>query len=475
MTELPPTAPGSTWWSSPRPDPEPGAGGRARSRTLGTGIVTSVVCRAASALGPLALVAIALGYLGKDLYGVWMTVVAVTGMALWADFGLGNGLMTRLAASHSRRDVGAARRHVSTAYAILSAGALAGLVGLWATAGVVPWAGLVAADTGPAADSAAAVGVICLTAFAVNVPLALIQRVQFAAQRVSVSNMWQAAGSLTALGLAGIAVVVGAGPLVVIAAASAGPPLVNLINNLYTFAGPCRDIAPRPSSVQLRQAGELLGLGGQFFVISICSSISLNIDNIVVAHTLGSEAVSEYSVIARVFLTLGTVITIINMPFWPTAGDAIEQDDREWLRSTTRRMILLSVCVVAGLALAMLMFGPLAIEIWTSGQVVADLPMLIGWSVWWLLLAAASPLFMVQNAAGVLGPQIVGWCLFLVLSVPAKWIAGQNLGVTAVVWAGVVVYLVVMWPAAVIGYRRTRALNLARSTHMRKADAELQG
>ena len=425
--------------------------------------------------GPLALVAIALGYLGKDLYGVWMTVVAVTGMALWADFGLGNGLMTQLAASHSRRDVDAARRQVSTAYAILSAGALAGLVGLWATAGVVPWAGLVAADTGPAADSASAVGVICLTAFAANAPLALIQRVQFAAQRVSVSNMWQAAGSLTALALAGIAVVVGAGPLVVIAAASAGPPLVNLINNLYTFAGPCRDIAPRPSSVQLRQAGELLGLGGQFFVISICSSISpQHRQHCRRAHARlrGGERI------------LGDRASV------PHPGHrhhdhqhAVLADGRGRDRTGRSRVAPVDdaaddpvvVCVVAGLALPMLMFGPLAIEIWTSGQVVPDLPMLIGWSVWWLLLAAASPLFMVQNAAGVLGPQIVGWCLFLVVSVPAKWIAGQNLGVTAVVWAGVVIYLVVMWPAAVIGYRRTRALNLGRSMHMRKADAELQG
>ncbi len=470
MTDRPARSARRTWWSGAGPDPDPGIERRARSRTLGSGIATSVLCRAIAAVGPLALVVITLGYFGKDLYGLWMTIVALTSMVMWADLGLGNGLMTQLAAAHSRRDVAAARTQVSTTYAILTAGAAVVLIALWGLAGSIPWAELLAPDSASVAGSAGPIALICLSAFAINIPLSLAQRIQFAAQRVSISNLWQAAGSLTALALAWVAVRSGAGPLVVVAAAAAGPPLVNLVNNVYLFTGPCRDIAPRLRSVHVRAAAGLLGLGGQFLVISVCSSIGLNVDSLIIAHTLGLQAVTDYAVTARVFLVLGSVIVMINLPFWPTAGDALEQGDRPWLRSTTRRMTLFSVGAVAATAAVMLLFGARVIDIWTSGNVVPQGPILIAWSVWWLLLAAASPRFMVQNAAGVLRPQIAGWCLYLVISVPAKWVAAQTLGVPAVVWVSVVSYLLVMWPAVVIGYRRATA----HDTTLPQAHPELQ-
>ncbi len=71
--------------------------GTARSRRLIKGIGSSVVARAATSLLPLLLIPLTIRYLGTEQYGIWMAITSVTSMLLWADLGLGNGLLTKLA------------------------------------------------------------------------------------------------------------------------------------------------------------------------------------------------------------------------------------------------------------------------------------------------------------------------------------------------------------------------------------------
>ena len=446
----------ASWWEH-RPDAGVTGERRARSRALGAGIATSVLCKAIAAIGPLVLIPITLDYLGPDLYGLWMTVLAVTSMAMWADLGLGFGLMTQLARSHAERDVDTARKQVSTTYALVIAVGVVLLVFLWLLAPVVPWSVLLAPADVDLAGSSASIALICFTAFVINIPLSLVHQVQYSAQRVSVSNVWQAGCTVASVFLAAGAVRLDLGATYVVAAAAGGPLVVNLLNTLYTFLGPCRQVSPRPRCVDSTVGLRLLRLGSQFFVISICTSLALNVDSVIIAHTIGLDAVTGYSVTARVFLALGMIVTVINMPLWPAAGGAIARRDREWILTTTRRMTLVSGITVAVAAVLIWVVGGAAVSAWTSGAVEPDRALLAALSVWWLLLATASPRFMVQNSAGVLGPQLVGWCLFLVVTVPVKWFAAELSGVAAVVWTGAVGYLLILWPTAAVGFRRVTA------------------
>jgi len=68
----------------------------------------------------------------------------------------------------------------------------------------------------------------------------------------------------------------------------------------------------------------------------------------------------------------------------------------------------------------------------------------------------------VQNAAGVIKPQLIGWTLYLLLSVPAKLFAANAYGVAGVACVSAFIYALVVWPGAAIGYRKT--LHLERDT-----------
>ena len=429
--------------------------GRERSRRLMSGIATSLVSRGIAALAPLILVPITLTYLGRDVYGVWMTAASVTSMVLWADFGLGNGLLTKLAPCHARRDWETARRYVSTTYAVLTATALV-LVGLLiGLSEVVPWAALFNVSNEGLFAVSREIAVVCLSAMIVNIPLSLVQRVQYASQQVAQSNLWQAGGSLAAVALAAMAVNWEAPAAVVVAAAVTGPLAVNVINSVVVYHGGGRVMAPRPGFVDHRFARTLLRLGGQFFVLSIVTSAALNADNLIVTQALGPAAVTEYAVPVKLFTALGLVVTLVNLPLWPANGEALARGDISWVRRTTRRMTLLSGGGVLIPSVALVLGGDWVIRVWTGTDLGTPQLLLAALAAWWFLLAITSPRFMVQNAAGLVRPQLIGWTVYLLASVPLKWLAAEEIGLAGVPLVGAGLYLACVWSAAQIGYRRT--------------------
>jgi len=147
-------------------------------------------------------------------------------------------------------------------------------------------------------------------------------------------------------------------------------------------------------------------------------------------------------------------VTLINLPLWPANGDALARGDYYWVRKMTTRMTFFSGSVVMLGALGLFLFGDRILTVWLNIDQYGSRWLFLGLGFWWVLLATASPRFMVQNASGLLGPQLKGWVLYLVLSIPAKLLAASAYGVAGVVGVGVVGYALVVWPAAAIGYRK---------------------
>ncbi|MGI5215894.1 lipopolysaccharide biosynthesis protein [Plantactinospora sp. CA-290183] len=430
------------------------AAGPDRSRRLAAGIATAALSRGTGVLIPLVLIPVTLSYLGPDLYGLWMAVTALTAMAAFADLGLGNGLMTKLAPCYSTGDADRARRYVSSAYLVLTVISLATCALLWLLSGVVAWSSVLNASGTVTASDARAVALVCLTAFVLNIPLSLVIRVQYAYQQVGRSNIWQAVGSLSALPLALGAVHAGLSPVAVIAATVLGPVLVNAVNTGWTYARQMPEVGPRPGSVDPELARELLRLSGLFFVLTIVWSVAMNADSLIVAHALGLDAVTGYAVPARLFNLLGFLVVLVNLPLWPANGDALARGHLDWVRRTTRRMTVISAGTVLLPAVVLVSAGDRLLAAWLPVPLGGDRWLLGGLAAWLVVLAVTSPIAMVQNAAGVVRPQLAGVALYLVLSVLGKWYAATRYGFAAVPYVSVVTYTLTVLPGTLYGYRQ---------------------
>ncbi|MFU8851385.1 lipopolysaccharide biosynthesis protein [Micromonospora sp. SL1-18] len=428
-----------------------------RGRALSVDIATSLVAKGIGLAAPLVITPACFRYLGDQRYGLWMAITALTGMAWFADLGLGNGLLTRL--SHLTDDARQQAREISSAYATLGVVAVALLTGLVLINPLVPWDRLFGVSDPTVAAEASALVLLCFGAFAVNVPLSLIQRIQYARAQVTQSNAWQAAGAVVSMAAVLGAIAAGWGPLTVIACTVLAVPVTNLLNTVVYFWLQEPATRPGPGLVHRATAVGLLRLGLQFFALTAMSSIALNVDNPMVAHILGLTVAAHYAVVGKLFGVLSVFVGLVGMAVWPANGTALARGEIAWVRRTTRRMVVLYGLVVGAVGLALVVYGHRLVKLWVGRVDAAVVPVavLAGLALWSFLVAVASPLLLVQNSIGLLRPQFVGWAAFLLLATALKIWGLREFGIVGLPAAGCLAYLLTMWPAAVVGYRRALA------------------
>ncbi|MDG4765783.1 lipopolysaccharide biosynthesis protein [Solwaraspora sp. WMMD406] len=442
---------------------------RQRERAITIGIATAMVAKGVGLAAPLVITPACFRYLGEQRYGLWMAVTALTGMAWFADLGLGNGLLTRL--SHLGDDVRQQAREISSAFATVGAVAAALLGGLVLVDPSVPWDRLFGVTDPTVAAETSAVVLLCFGAFAVNIPFSLIHRIQYADGQVVQSSVWQSAGSLAAMVGVLVAIAAGWAPLGVIACAVLAVPVTNALNTVVYFGIQQPAKRPRPRLVHRATAAGLLRLGLQFFALTAMSSVALNMDSPLVANVLGLTVAAHYAVAVKLFGVLSVFVGLVGMTLWPVNGAALTRGEVTWVRRHTRRMVALYATIVGTVGVALVAWGHQLIDLWVGGVdpstvSVAVLAGLAGWSV---LVAVTSPLILVQNSIGLLRPQFLGWGSFLLLATALKIWGLHHVGLVAVPTAACVAYLLTMAPAAVVGYRR--ALRVSQPHHDRDVPA----
>lgn len=434
---------------------------RNRSRRLTAGILSGVLTRFAAVAFSLLTVPFALSYLGDAQFGLWMTLVSFTAMAAFADLGIGNGLLTKASESLAQGDIEKTRRYVSSGYRILTQTSLvlAGVAVLVITLGGEDIIRALASDVSPSTGKVMLL--LIFLAFTAQIPLGIVLRVQYACQEITQANLWTAFGAATSF-LGVVAVVkTDAGPTALVAAAAFGPVVAALGNTVWVFGHTHPELRPRWSEGTRAASRELLSMGLLFFVVSILTSISLNIDNTLISMARGSAAVANYSIAVRAFSILSLFVTLLTLPLWPALTEALTRKDIVWTRRIVKKISLLLLVGVSIGALTLVAFRRPLLKFWMHTDIPVPLTLALGLAAWSLLLALVSPWFMVQNSAGMVRIQVFGWIGFLIASITWKWFHLANGSLSFLPWISVACYSLIMVPTAYYGYRRAIAAALS--------------
>jgi O-antigen/teichoic acid export membrane protein len=215
-----------------------------------------------------------------------------------------------------------------------------------------------------------------------------------------------------------------------------------------------KNIAPHLSSVDRMSTRELLRLSGMFFTLTVVMAAADSMDNLIIAHTAGLHDVATYAVPAKLFAQVGVFLGLVNVPLWTFHGEALARGDVAWVRRATGRMTVISILIAVIPSIVIVCFGDFICSTLFGVTAGANRWLLAGLALWWVILATISPRFMVQNAVGVVRPQLIGFSLYLVLSVVAKWYCTKWFGITVLPYIGVATYLLTVLPTALYGYRR---------------------
>jgi O-antigen/teichoic acid export membrane protein len=418
-----------------------------RHRRVALSALSSGLAWTTSIVSAFVVVPVVLHHLGAERYGVFATITAIAGLVGWADFGVGNGLISEVAAAEGRDDSASAARAVSTAFFALF-GLSVVLAALFAAVyAFVPWpsvfnvTGNDANDVGAAA-AAFAVGVL------VALPLGVVQRTQVGMQEMFVANAWQALGSLLGLGGVIFAVAVDASLPYLVLAVAVAPAVALAANGVQLFFHRHPWLRPSLRRFDRETARGLLRIGALFFVLQIAIAVAYESDALVLTQILGPRAVTTFSVTMRLFLIVPAVAGFVTAPLWPAYGEAISRGDAEWVQATLRRTLRVGLLLsISGAAVLVLVARPF-IHAWAGFR--PPFSLIAAAALWIVVMTTADILSAFLNGARVIRAQIVLALLMMTVNLGLSIAFTRWIGVSGVIWGSIAAELGVVTVYAVI-------------------------
>jgi len=413
-----------------------------RHRRIMLTALASAAAKAITIATTLIIVPLTLNYLGAERYGLWMTISAVIAMMVFADFGIGNGLMNAIAEARGKSDRDAMRRHIANSIVILGAISVLILVVFFAIYSFVQWGAFFNVATALAMQEAGPALAVFMICFALSVPAGIVQRVQMGLQQGFTSSLWQAGGSI--LGLLLTLVVIhykGGLPWLVLALAGA-PFLVLLMNGSYFFLIQRRDLLPDKLSISSAGMKRILHGGMLFFVLQVAVSVAYASDNIIIAKILGVEAVAQYSVVSRLFEGVLMIIGLAFAPLWPAYGEAKARGDKRWIKETLAKSMLITLVLVLCAAVPLVAFYKPLFALWVGENHIFPFSLIALYGTWMILKGLGATYSMFLNGMHILKPQLIIATVFMLISIIVKVWFVYSMGLNGILFGLIITYTI---------------------------------
>jgi O-antigen/teichoic acid export membrane protein len=412
-----------------------------RHRRAALTAVASMLAKLVSVGTALISIPLTLHYLGAERFGLWMTISSLVALMAFADFGIANGVLNKVADAHGRDDRAAIRGAISSGLAILTAASAALAAAFGLVYAFVDWPAVFNVQTAQAraeAGPALAAFVLC---YAATIPLVVVQRAQMGLQQGFLASLWQCAGSLCGLAAVLIAIHLQAGLPWLVVALIGAPLLAAALNTAHFFARAQPGLRPSRGSVSSDACRAVASTGALFFFLQLAAAVAYASDNVIIAQLLGAEAVATYAVPEKLFALLSLIVAMSLGPLWPAYGEAISRGDSMWVRQTLKRSLTLALAVAGVGALVLVLFGDVLIRVWVQDAVTPAFGVLLALGVWKLVEAGGLSLAMFLNGAQVMRFQL--WCSLatVVVAITLKLTLVPRLGVAGAAWAMVIAFV----------------------------------
>lgn len=385
-------------------------------------------------------VPITVGYLGIERYGAWMTMSSLVAALTVADLGIGNGLLAALARAHGQDDEEEARKLVSTSFVLL------GLIGIllgfaFAVAyPFIPWGRIYNVSPGVAAEAGPA-SALLLACFLCSLPLGISTRVQAAYQEGYAASIAGIIGAGSGFLFLLLAIHLRASLAWLVLALGSVQLLSSIAAAVHLWGLKRRWIRPRLQLFGMATARRLLALGSVFVLLQVAGAVAFTSDNIVVAQTLGPQAVAVYSVASRLSAVFAGILQLFLMPLWPAYTEAISRGDLRWARSTlSRSLVVTAVISVAG-ACGLVLLGRPVIRAWVGAGLVPEQGLLLALGGLMVTVAVGNAISMFLNGAHYLFSQAVVGLVVAAFALTGKLWFAPRAGLAGMVWATVAAYL----------------------------------
>lgn len=430
------------------------------SRALRAGAGQSAVRFAGLSAG-LVTIPLAIDGLGRERFGVWLTVSSVTVLLGSADLGLGNALITAVAAADGRGDTQARSQLVASAFAgLLGVAALIMAFGS-GLALLVDWNDLFGISTTLASPAELQTAMLATVAgVAVGVAASVGPRTQEGMQQGATVAIWQVGGAATQVGFVSLCWRLDLGLVAYCMAPVAASAVGSIAASAALFVTR-PDLRPRFGAVHVERIRDITRTGFVYFVLAISAIVAYQIDTLVIASRLGADSAATYGVAYRVMGFASLLTGVFLTPFWPAYAEARAAGDVEWVRATFRRTLRLSFMSCAVLGGVLFAAAPFLIRIWTDDAIQVPRTLLIVLFIFALEMGLSIPLAMLLNGLAHIKLQAVLSIIMAAVNLILSILLADKLGISGPPLATVIAQaLIILGPTWLIVRRLLATLDV---------------
>lgn len=406
--------------------------GNERSIAVKKNIAASLLLKCISILVSLQVVPLTIGYVNPTKYGIWLTLSSIIAWLSYFDLGFAHGFRNRFAEAKAKGDIKLAREYVSTTYAVLFLLFSVILLITLIVNNYLDWSGILNIDS-VYEDELSIVFSLLACFFCMNIVAGVFTTMLAADQKPALASLVQTSGQVLAFVCIYILTKTTSGSLSVLAFAFSGVPCILLIvvSAIAFHTRRYKMIIPSLHDVRFSLTRNILGLGGQFFVIMLSMLFIFQFVNIILSRVQGPEAVTQYNIAYKYFNVLNMTFVIVLTPFWSAFTDAYTKKDYDWMRSVLKKLEKLWLLCIPALLLMVICSGFLY-QWWIGDSVVIPFSLSVCMAIYVLFQTGGNVYMFLINGTSKVRLQLIVYLLFALISIPLMEYCCKHYGIEGI-------------------------------------------
>ena len=414
---------------------------RERGRRATATAVAAIAARGLLLAATVFAIPLSVGYLGVERYGIFVALTSLTAMLLFADLGLGNGLMNVISDALGRNDRSTAQRSVSSATFMLIGVAILLVAIAILIYPLVDWSALFGASTPETAAEVGPAAAVLIGLYLIGLPLGMSERVRLGFQEGFINSIFAMIGTIASIGGLVLAILLQASlPWLVVAVVL--PPVAALaVNTVKLFLRDRPWLAPRWNLASRAMVLRLAHVGFLFFALQVAVVVAFQSDVLVAAAVLGPDAAATYAVTLRMFMLVPSLVGLVLLALWPAYTEAIARGDTSWVRHTLRRSVIAASAASLASSALLVVAGPALIGLLTGDRIHPPFALLIGAAIWAVVNATFNAVTVLFNAASIITFQVITASVMACGSIALSIALANTVGLPGVVWGTLIAYI----------------------------------
>lgn len=374
------------------------------------------------------LIPLFLKFLGKQDYGLWMTIFSIISWIYTFDLGIGNGLRNKLSESLTKKDYINAKEYITTGYIILSIIAF-----------FILFLGLIIMKVSNITNflninfySENYIKLVFISVFSITVInfIVFLYKIFYLSIHNSfIGELSNFIFQISFLLLLYILNYFNRVNLISIAIIYPGINLMIGISATINFFKKYPNLKPNLKFFKKEKIKEINGLGIIFFIIQISMLVILTTDNMLITKYIGANEVTTYSIVSKLFQILLILEGLISAPMWTLFIDAYVKKDKKWIKKAFINLNLLFLLLIIGVII-MIYVLPYIVKIWIGQELIYPKYLILFWGLFILNRVYGDIYMIFINATGKIKLQMYLYLLGAILNIPLTiyFIKNLNMG-----------------------------------------------